>query len=288
MNFLLLIIAVIVLSQAGNLIRLCDAHPFVIAFYRLALASLLFVPFAWLHRRHRPGGPIRRIDRKTFLALTGMAVMFAAHLFFWIAGVQHTTVANAAICFSLSPVFTAIGARVFLGERIGIEVLLAIVAGLTGIGLIGAHDLSLSPRFILGDILSLLGGLCFSVYFIIGKPLRAEFSNGFLMSVVYLAGALFSFVIVLASGAPFTGFDAKTYAGFVSLAVFPTIIGHALLVYMMKFFKASTVSTAILLEPAGAGLVSYFAYGENLSINSFIGYALIMAGLIPMFRSKGH
>lgn len=279
---LILVFAVMALSQAGNLIRLCDAPPVSIAFYRLFFAFALILPLS----ARTIAVSIKSASARTQLTTALMAATFATHLLAWIDAVQKTTVANSAICFAISPVFTALGARWFLREHITRRITLAIAAGIIGLILVSSGDFSVSPRHFAGDLLALLSGFLFSVYCLLGKSLRERAPNLFIMPTVYALGAMLTASIALTAEAPLSGFNLRTWTGLALLACFPTILGHASLIYVMRFFKASTISTALLLEPVLAGVGALFAFHENLTVWSMLGYLCIAGGLLPMFLSE--
>jgi drug/metabolite transporter (DMT)-like permease len=105
------------------------------------------------------------------------------------------------------------------------------------------------------------------------------------MTLVYGIGAFMALLFLLPVGAPLVGFNTKTLIGLVSLAIFPTILGHATLIRSLSFFKASTVSALTLIEPVFAGVVAWMAYGEALKNFTFLGYAFILIGQILLIYS---
>ena len=102
---IILALSLVTLSQAGNIIRICDAPPVTVAFYRLIIAFLVLFPIAFFRLRSR----VFSLSGKAFMQIICMGTLFAFHFFTWIEAIQNTTVANAAICFSVAPVLTAFG-----------------------------------------------------------------------------------------------------------------------------------------------------------------------------------
>lgn len=280
---LVLFVAILVLSQAGNLVKLCHGAPLVIAFYRLLFAFLLVVPFA--ARSIARGAP--RLSVGVWLKLVAMGAAFALHFVFWISAVQRTSVANAAICFSLSPLFTAIGARFVLRERLRPSVFVTITLGVAGVAIVGWSDLSLSPDQFVGDLFALLGGLVFGLYLLIGGQHRRTLDNLLVMPVVYIAGALSLLPFVLGSGVEMFALDGQTWWALLALAVFPTIVGHASMVYLMRWFPVSTLSSATLAEPLLAGIVAWILFDEGMRPLAFLGYFLVAVGLLFLFWNRG-
>jgi drug/metabolite transporter (DMT)-like permease len=279
---LVLFVAILVLSQAGNLVKLCHGAPLAIAFYRLLFATLLVAPFA--ARTVIRTAP--HVGRGVWLKLVAMGAAFALHFVFWISAVQRTTVANAAICFSLSPLFTALAARFVLRERLRPAIFVTIVLGLVGIALVGWSDLSLRPEQVVGDLYAILGGLVFGVYLLIGGEHRRTLDNLFVMPVVYLSGAMALLPFLLATGVEMVAFDTQTWWALVALAIFPTILGHASMVYLMRAFPVSTLSSATLAEPLLAGVVAWMVFGEGMRPLAFVGYLFVAVGLLFLFWNR--
>jgi len=280
---LILIFATLILSQAGNVIRFAETHPVTVAFYRLLFASLIILPFSLSSFR----SGLKYLDKKTMIRLILMGLFFALHFFLWIKSIQITKVAHAAICFALNPAFIALGAVFFLKEKINRGTIIGIFLGLIGIVTISLGDLSfndLTNQNFIGDLLSILAAISFAIYFLIGKTMRLNLDNRLVMSIVYLTGAVFSLILISLMELPLSGFTSKTWIALFILAIFQTILGHASIIYVLKFFKASFVSTFLLIEPLFAGIVAFFLFAEKITLAASIGYLLICLGIIFLFE----
>ncbi len=283
LGYVILTIATLILSQAGNVIRFAETHPISVAFFRLLFASLILIPFTLPILKKN----LKLLTLKNVLRLTLMGIFFALHFFFWIKAVQITKVAHAAICFALNPAFIAIGAVVFLKEKISRGTILGILLGFIGIAAIGLGDFSfegLNNQDFLGDALSVLAALVFAIYFLLGKSLRSNIDNRVVMSFVYTVGSLFSFILISFMDLPLGNFNQTTWLALLTLAIFQTILGHASIIYVLKFFKASFVSTFLLLEPLLAGLVAFFLFAEKISSAAWVGYLFISLGIVLLFE----
>ena len=279
--YLLLALGLLAASQSGNIIRLGDAHPAVIAFYRLALAGLVMAGLAGARLRQLLA--LTRAER-LMLLLSGVAL--AGHLMLWIAAVQHTTVANAALFFSVNPLLTAVGAHLLFGERVGRWLGLAIALGLGGMAVLGLADLRLEGDDWQGDLLSLVCAVFFSAYFLLGKRLRRRLDNRAYVAGVYLTAALTCLAVLLALGEPLLDYSPRTWLCFGLMALVPTLIGHTLMNHSLRYLDASFISAATLSEPALAGLVAYFAWGEGVSAAAWLGYALIAGAVLLLILDQ--
>jgi drug/metabolite transporter (DMT)-like permease len=269
-----LAVGLVAASQSGNLVRLGDAHPAAMAGWRLLFAAVIMATLAGPRLRE-----ILALTRGEKLIMFAAGAALAAHLMAWIAAVQRTTVANAAIFFATNPVITAVAARLFYGERITARLLVSVALGLTGVAIIGLGDFHVSRESAAGDALSVLCSLLFTVYFLLGKKVRPRLDNRAYVAGMYGAAALVAFATVFFLGLPLTGYNARTWLCFVLLAVIPTSIGHTSFNAALRYLDASRISAATLSEPVMAGLVAWWAWGETARPSAFAGYALICASV---------
>lgn len=278
---LALCIGLIAASQSGNIVRIGNAPPIVIAAWRLTIASLLMGLLAGRNLLS-----VRNLSKSDLFWLLVAGIALAFHFFAWIAGVQNTTVANAAICFSVNPVITATAARLIYGEPMTRSLLLSIALGIVGVSMLGLGDLRPEVQYLKGDALAVLSSFLFTLYFLPGKRLRQILDIRSYVACVYGVAGLTGFTFVALLGLPFAGYDAKTWACFFAMAIVPTMIGHTGLNYAIKYLPASVISTLTLTEPAMAGVVAYFAWGEEPGPEAFVSYVLI--GLSVAVLVWGH
>ncbi|MBF0298119.1 MAG: DMT family transporter [Oligoflexia bacterium] len=274
-----LTISVISISMAGNLVRLCGAHPFIIAFYRLIFALIILFPF-FLPKFLKS---YKKIPLKIYLKIALMGVVFVAHFYGWFYSIYMTKVANATITFATNPAFIALGAYLFLKEKLDRYIWFSIIMGIVGVIILGFEDFTLSPKYFLGDLLALFAGIIFSIYFLIGKSLRdnskVNIDNIVLMYLVYFFAATVASAVVLFSNLKILDIDQRAFWSLIALTIFPTILGHVLLIYVLKEMKASIVSAATFVEPVVAGVAAYFLFTESLTVRALMGYLFIVIGL---------
>lgn len=275
--FLFLALGLLAVSQSGNIIRLGEAHPAAIAAWRLLLAVVVLAPLAG-----RRLTQLARLTRGEWALLLFTGAVLSAHFLTWIAAVQLTTVANAAIFFAVNPVFTALAAHFIFGERLGWPLFLSIGLGLVGVMVIGIGDFTLSGGSTTGNVLALLCAVLFTVYFLAGKRLRPKLDNRVYVTVVYGTAALFSFACFPFFDLPLIRYNAVTWFCFVLMALVPTLIGHTSFNNALKHFDASRIAAATLVEPLLAGLVAFFAWGERITGPGAAGYLLICLSVLVL------
>jgi len=91
-----------------------------------------------------------------------------------VGGLRFTTPAHSALMIALNPVFTALLARVWLGERLTARRALGIGLAFGGVAVILAPGAGpAADATLLGDLLSLGAAVAWAVYSVAGKPLLA-------------------------------------------------------------------------------------------------------------------
>jgi len=287
-------LGLLAVSTASVFIRYAlaaGAPALVIAAWRLGLASLALLPVVVL--RHRP--ELRALTgRQLGLALVS-GVFLALHFGTWITSLAHTTVANAAVLVSSSPLFVALIAALFLREKLTRALIVGLALTLAGGGIVGVGDACLGSvcppvseflrgEAFFGDMLALAGAAAMAVYFTVGKALRASLSLVMYIFLTYSTAALVLMGATLVAHQLLTGYAGPAYLWFGLLAFVPQLIGHSSFNWALKYLSATYVSITILGEPLGSALLALWLLGEQPGLFKLMGGALILIGIFIASR----
>ncbi len=284
---LVLVLGIAAVSSASVFIRQAqqEASSLAVAAWRLGLASLVLLPWAWL--RHR--GELRRLDgaARGWALLSG--AFLAVHFATWISSLEYTSVASSVVLVSTSPLWVALAGRLLFGERLGRRT----VAGL-GLAVVGGVAVALldtrpgaAANPLLGNALALAGALAAAGYWLIGRKLRRSLSLIPYVALVYTTAALLLLAMARLAGAPLAGFRAGTYGCFLLLALLPQLVGHSSFNWALAHLPAAFVAVATLGEPIGATLLALLLLGETPSAVKLAGAAAILAGIALALWKKG-
>ncbi len=272
-----LALAVVSVSFAAPLFRLAEAPPLTAAFWRLAFAVLLLLPFTG-----RAWKQWIAYDRADKLASLAAGVALGLHFGLWVTSLFYTTVAASVSLVTLQAIFVALGSHFILGDRMGRRAWLGVVIATTGAIGIGAWDGLTAPdgtRALIGDALALAGGLGSAAYLLIGRRLRQRHDLVTYVTPVYAIAALTLLPFVFATGQGLSAdWSSRSFILFVALAAIPMLGGHTLANWCVRYMPAHTVATWILLEPAGAALLAWPLLGEVPSWGVIAGGALVLVG----------
>ncbi|MFZ4713390.1 MAG: DMT family transporter [Bacteriovoracaceae bacterium] len=288
MAYAQLILSVIILSQAPNLVKLAQAPAVIICFWRLFLAAV-FLGLIGLYTGKM--GEIKRLSSSQWKMIVLTSVVLFIHFILWFMGVHKTSVANASIIFATNPLFTAIGSYLLFGEKISVRYLIAMALGLTGIVVTFSQNMQFHPEAFLGDMLVLVSAIFFSGYILLSKKARHHTSNvpfTFILNLLTAGCSLMTILVLdLTKGASsftslFNHSDQNWWA-FILMAIFPSILGHALFTHTLKYLNVNLMSTTMLLSPVLASIVSYFFYHETVGSNTILGFLITALGVFSLY-----
>lgn len=293
---LVLLIGILAVSMASIFIRFAqrEASSLLIAAYRLTLATLFILPVALTRYRHE----LARLTRRDLLWMILSGVFLAVHFVAWITSLEYTTVASSVVLVSLSPVFVAIAAPVFLRESITPRVLLGIVIALAGSVIVGLSDACSWPPLrctlegggrlpVVGNLLALIGAIMVAGYFMIGRRVRGRFSLPVYITFVYGSAALVCLLIVAGSGISLLGYHPQTYLWMTLVAIFPQLIGHSSFNWALRYLPTAVVTVTTLGEPIGSTILAYAILREVPTWIKLLGGGLILTGIAIVSQERG-
>jgi len=258
-----LVVATFAVSWASILIKLSGADPLPTAFYRMALASvILIIPAIPKLIKIFP-----KLTRQQLILLLFSGLALGLHFATWITSLFYTTISNSVILVATQPVFLMIMESILLKEKIAGKAIIGILVALAGMIIITGGDIALGSEHLWGDFLALAGAFFAGVYLLIGRKLRVHLNNLEYISIVYSIAAVLLLLISLFYNENITDYPTKTWVFFLLLALIPTVVGHSLYNWLLKYIPAYRVATVILGEPIGANfsLIKFRASGQLLA-----------------------
>jgi DME family drug/metabolite transporter len=257
-----------------------DISPLAVGAARLLCGSLFLFLFAQIQRGGRGAFRTPRLD----LFICGLGVAIYQLTFFSAVHITGIAISTVTALGSV-PTFSAIVAYFVLGEKPQKSWYLGTSVTVLGIILVGtANGIDLFKP--LGLFLAAIAGLGFAVFNVIS---RRSLSHG--AQDIWLTATSFGIAAVLTS--PFLFAQNPewivTRDGGLSvlwLGLVPTAIGYFLFTFGLKRVDSSTAATVVLAEPATATILAAVIIGESLVLQSFLGIAIVAAGILYISKSK--
>jgi len=271
---LLMVAVTLMWSTAGVVTRhLEHAQKFEVTFWRsffTMLSLLVILPLVrgvGVFGRMRQAGPL--------LWLSGLC--WSAMFTFFMVAIMLTTVANVLVTLSLSPLLTALIARIFIGYRIPFRTWMAIVVAGGGIAYMYANQLGQGVSFA-GTLVALCVPLFGAANWTVSQHAHAHGKNIDMIPAV-LIGAILSSLMTLPLAWPFqaSGHDLGLLFG---LGLFQLAIPCSLAVVCTRVLKAPEVALLGLLEVIFGIVLAWLGAGETPTHEVIVGGTLVMGALV--------
>ncbi len=270
---LLLVFALISVSTSSIFVRMLPLLPaVVIAFWRMSTASV----FLWSYSVIKSQGKIQKTSY-TKLILAG--VFLGLHFACFFGAVKLTTVANATLFGTTAPFFTVLIEKAFFKRNIQRKVVLGLVlATFGGIMIHGGH-FHFSDQHTQGNLLALIGSLWLAIVWILAESVRKTTKTIVFSRSVYMVAGFTLFVVSIFMHQSVINFTVQDVPWFLALGLVPTIFGHTIFSYVVKFVSPTVVASVPLGEPILASFFAWLLFAESVPASTMIGGGFTLAGL---------
>jgi drug/metabolite transporter (DMT)-like permease len=280
--YVVLAIGVFAIGWSALFVRWSEVPGWTSAFWRMAIAQLVFVRWA-LSARARPRRatpPSRAAVRDAVVA----GVFFAADLALFNTAVMVSSAANATLLGTNAPIFVALGAWLLYRDRPTRRFWVGFALSFAGMAAIVGTDMLRHPHLGLGDAFAVGGAACYAGYLLYVRRSRQEIDALTFSAISGVAATVTLLVICLAIGTPLAGFPAQSWWALVGLALVTQVVGHLSVAYSLGRLPVSRTSIALLGQAPLTAVLAVPLLGERLTVLQLGGGTLVLVGIYVVNR----
>ncbi|MFB7466745.1 DMT family transporter [Streptomyces sp. NPDC056224] len=277
-------------AAASLLFLASDLGPLALSFWRCA-GGLVVLLGVLAVRRSRPGsrsGRGRTWPSAGSLITTGLLfTLFQAAYF---AAVRETGLAvGTVVTLGAGPVLIALGARYWMGERLGRGGAAAVVGALAGLAVLvlGSGGGEVRPLGVLWALLSAAG---YAAMTLRARSLGRRGAGGDpLVTTTWsvAVGAVCLLPLAAVEGLlPHTAELGRVLWLLLYVATVPTALAYALYFTGAAAVRAATVSVIMLIEPVSAAVIAVLLLGERLTGAVVLGTALLLTAVGALIAAE--
>lgn len=273
---ILLIFGVICGSTAVIMVKASTEHPFLVSAYRLLIAAVCLSPFFFRELRSST-------VKYGWLELSWSvlpALALAVHLMSWVYGARMTAVANASLIANLTPVAMPFFIWIFYRERVGKIELFGTAFTLLGLVILTSSNLRVSKEHFTGDLICFGSMLGFAVYLALGRKNGARLGLWLYMVPLYFIAGMICLIFACFVINPIKTYTLDNLFYMLGLGLIPTVFGHTILNYSMKFFRGQVVSVTNLSQPVFAGVLGFLIFHEVPSPIFYLAALMVVGGVL--------
>lgn len=278
--YAVLALGVFAIGWSALFVRWSGVPGWTSAFWRMALAQVVFVPWALAAR---PAGRARASRAATQDAVVA-GVFFAADLALFNTAVMVSSAANATLLGTNAPIFVALGAWLLYRDRPTRRFWAGFALSFVGMIAIVGTDVVRHPHLGLGDAFAVGGAACYAGYLLYVRRSRQEIDALTFSAISGVAAAATLLLICLAIGTPLHGYPAQSWWAMIGLALVTQVVGHLSVAYALGRLPVSRTSIALLGQAPLTAILAVPLLGERLSALQILGGALVLGGIYVVNR----
>jgi drug/metabolite transporter (DMT)-like permease len=265
------LLQLLVIAVAGRE-ALRELNVFQVMEFRSAIGFMLLLPLVY-----RAGGPAGLRTRRPLQHVARNLVHYGAQLGWFLALTLIPLGEVVAIEFT-TPIWTAILATAFLGERMNGGKILAVVLGLIGVIVIVRPGLSAVN---VGQLIALMAAVAFGVSIAMVKSLTRTDTTLqiiFWMTVVQSIAGFVPAIVVWT-------WPSATAWGWLLVVAFCGTFSHYCMARAMLYADATIVVPMDFLRVPLTALAGWLIYAERMDLLTVLGAAMILGGNVLNLRS---
>lgn len=260
--------------------------PYAVNILRVGVSLILFW-LLWTMSDVRP-----HIKRKHWLrfflcGLTGIAI----NQMFFIKGLTYTSAIHASLLILLTPILITVFAFTVLKEKVTIIKAMGLALGIGGAVLLilSKEQSSSASDYLLGDILIIINAISYTVYFILVKPLMAEYPPLHVIRWVFT----FGFIMILPFGwnefvtIPWEKLEWSHYLSILFIVVPGTFLAYFFNIYGIQHLGAGTTGSYIYTQPVFAAIIAVIFFHEQLTPAKLLAGIMIFLGVFLVSFKRG-
>lgn len=271
-----LVIGVLSVSTSAIFVKVTTAPAPVIAFYRLFFSTVLIFPFFFIKHRSE----LKVLSKRDWMYSIIAGIFLAFHFILWFESLNFTSVASSVVLVTLQPLFAFIGTYLFFKEKVSKIALCSGGIAITGSMIISWGDFRISGLALFGDLLSLAACAMITAYLLFGQGIRKRHSLTLYTFIVYGISSLTLFTYCFIFQYSLVPYPMTDWYNFLLLALIPTLLGHSLFNWSLKWVSTNTISVMILFEPVGSIILAYYILGEKMITSQVVGGGIILMGIV--------
>lgn len=269
-------------ATAPPLILLADVPPFALAAWRLLGVGVVLLPFVgaalWKD--------LKQLTRREHAYLWSSAILYGLHFALFNLAFEHTSKESVVVLLGAQPLMAAGVGLLWLKEEITRVMVFASGVAIAGLLLFVWHDYQFDAAHLIGDALVLACGLAIVFSYSAGRKLRPRMTLRGYLGALYLIGGITCVLCAIPAGNALWGYRDDQWFWLGLAVLVPTLVGHSLFHYVVKYVPVFYVNLTILGEPIIALILMYLLrehYAQfaqsGLTPLQIIGGALLLVGV---------
>ncbi|MFT7334424.1 MAG: drug/metabolite transporter (DMT)-like permease [Porticoccaceae bacterium] len=277
---LALAFGILCISIFPILVKLKLTPGLISAFYRMAIAVSLLLPYVLITKKFK-------LPEKKYLILAILCgVLFASDVAVWNIAIQESSATQASLLTNLSPLWVGIISYAFLKTKPATNFWIGTTVALFGMTMLVGFQFFLKLDFDNAFILAVLSGILYSIYLLVSKKVLSHIDVLSFMVISLLASTVYLAIICIAMKEPFSGFSDAGWLVLLIQAVVCQLMAWLSISYATQHMRPTRISLSLLGQAVLTALLAWLFLDEKITFNMILGGVILLLGIRTTFYTK--
>jgi len=277
---LALAFGILCISIFPILVKLSLTPGLISAFYRMAFAVALLLPFVFITKKFT-------LPKTNILLLAILCgVLFASDVAVWNIAIQTSSATQASLLTNLSPLWVGIISYVFLKTKPATNFWIGTAVALFGMAMLVGFKFFLELDFDTAFLLAVLSGVLYSIYLLVSKKVLSQMDVLSFMTISLLASTVYLAAVCLWMNEPFSGFSDMGWYVLLIQAVVCQLLAWISISYATQHMRPTRVSLSLLGQAVLTSILAWLFLDEKITLHMIIGGLILLVGIRITFYTK--
>lgn len=277
---LALAFGILCISIFPILVKLKLAPGLISAFYRMAIALSLLLPYVLITKKFT-------FPKTTILIPAVLCgVLFASDVAVWNIAIQESSATQASLLTNLSPLWVGIISFVFLKIKPATNFWIGTTVALFGMAMLVGFKFFLELDFDNAFILAVLSGVLYSIYLLLSKKVLSHLDVLSFMTISLLASTIYLAIVCVLMSEPFYGFSKMGWFILFIQALVCQLMAWLSISYATQSMRPTRISLSLLAQAVITSILAWLFLDEQITLNMIIGGLILLFGIRITFYTK--
>ncbi|MFV8365668.1 DMT family transporter [Flavobacterium sp. XS1P27] len=277
---LALIVGILCISIFPILIKLRLTPGLISAFYRMAIAVTLLLPYVIITKK------FKLPTFKVLIPAIICGILFASDVAVWNIAIQESSATLASLLTNLSPLWVGIGSFLFLKTKPATNFWIGTLISLFGMIMLVGFQFFIELNFDTAFLLAVLSGILYAIYLLISKKVLSKVDVLSFMTISLISSSIYLGILCLMLEEPFSGFSDAGWLVLLIQAVVCQLLAWLSLSYATQHMRATRVSLSLLAQAVLTAILAWLFLDEIITLQMIIGGIILLLGIRITFYSK--
>lgn len=272
-----LFIGILCISIFPILVRLQLTSGLISAFYRMAIALGLLLPYIIVTKK------FKLPNSKLLITAIICGILFASDVAVWNIAIQKSSATQATLLTNLAPVWVGIISYFFLKNKPATNFWIGTLVAILGMITLVGFSFFLKLNFDMAFSLAIVSGILYAIYILVSKNVLSEVDVYSFMTITLVTSTLFLGVVNYFVGEAFYEFSNDAWLVLFIQGAICQLAAWLLISYATQNMRATRVSLSLLSQGVIATFLAWLFIDEQVTLQMIIGGIILLFGISITF-----